>query len=110
VRKAFLAFLVIALLAGTAGDLHARDCTVISKKEMRAAGVSRLSEIFRLSDDWDYFTLDGFSYIAGPFTSFDIEKQRWRTFIDGIEYDIDVFDLADINRLPVNTGDLRRLC
>ena len=90
-----------------AGDsLSPAPQQIITSDMIRSAGLTRLSDILLLLDDWDVNTIDGFTYqtCAGGLSSF--QGQTWILMIDGQRFDIDLFDNKCLNALPVTVDQV----
>lgn len=83
------------------GVLPASEIQYITGQELKESGITRLSDIHLLLDDWAVSTIDGFTWFASPNGLDNYEWQRWILMIDGIQVDIDIFDIMALGRLPV---------
>ncbi len=81
---------------------------VISAKTIRQAGVIRLSEIWRLVDDWDPSTQDEFLWGAVP-SGAAPGTPRWIVLVDGRRMEVDLFGVSSLARLPVPLAAIERI-
>ncbi|MCP4580760.1 MAG: hypothetical protein GY839_04035 [candidate division Zixibacteria bacterium] len=103
-RKAGLILLVllagvVSVLASNQADTQGKQ--VITSEMINQAGITRLSDIFFLIDDWDGFTIDSFNWRAVANGLNPIQNQNWLIMLDEQEIDIDLFGIKNINMLPV---------
>ncbi len=74
---------------------------IITSENISSAGVSRLSDIYFLLDNWNTVTIDGFRWqIFSSMVPFD-QSQNWILMLDGQKLDINFFDMKNINLLPI---------
>jgi len=76
---------------------------IINKNDISLSGVSRLSDIYSLLDDWNAVTIDGYRWqIFSSKTPFD-QSQNWILMLDGQRIDLNFFDMKNINFLPISS-------
>jgi hypothetical protein len=79
---------------------------IISQKEIELSGVSRLSDIYSLLNEWNATTIDGYRWqIFSSKTNFD-QSQNWILMLDGQRMDLNFFDMKNINFLPLSSWDI----
>jgi len=73
---------------------------------LQHVGLIRLSDIFTLVDEWDYFSVEGYTW-QGISNSFDVyNQQNWIIMVDGHRMDLKLFDISNINLLPISTNQI----
>ena len=78
----------------------------LSRETLDHAGLVRLSDIFTLIDEWDYYSVEGYT-LQGISNNFDIyHQQNWVIVVDGHRMDLKLFDIANINLLPISTNQI----
>ncbi|UCG52767.1 MAG: Plug domain-containing protein [Candidatus Latescibacterota bacterium] len=102
----FLAFVVPPWDAGADAGNGPAGRRVISKDEIREAGVSRLADILFLIDGWTPMTIDGFTWQVSPPGLGAYENQSWMVMVDGIRVDLNQFGITNLNRLPLSVGQI----
>ena len=85
------------------------DRRVFTGKELREAGVTRLSDILYLAEDWDMTTLDGFTWDASVRGLAPYETQTWIVLVDGVRVDMNQLGTSSLNRLPLGIGQIERV-
>lgn len=105
--RMLLLWIVLILGAFTAplhAAMHGRE--VISRQEIRDAGISRLSDIVLLADSWSSMTIDGFTRYTQPGVLQPFEGQDYAVLVDGVPIDLQLFDSQMLNRLPFTVSDI----
>jgi len=74
---------------------------VIQAETILNAGVSRISDIFRLIDGWNAYTVDGYRWFTGPDGVSTGGDASWILMIDGQRIDCAFFSVKNIDMLPV---------
>jgi len=78
----------------------------LKRETLEHAGLVRLSDIFTLIDEWDFYSVEGFTR-QGVSNSFDIyHQQNWVIMVDGHRMDLKLFDMTNINLLPISTDQI----
>jgi hypothetical protein len=78
----------------------------LSREMLQHAGLVRLSDIFNLIDEWDNYSVEGYTQ-QGISNSFDIyQQQNWIILVDGHRMDTKLFDINNINLLPFSTNQI----
>jgi len=78
----------------------------LSREMLQHVGLIRLSDIFTLVDEWDYFSVEGYTW-QGISNSFDVyNQQNWIIMVDGHRMDLKLFDISNINLLPISTNQI----
>lgn len=75
---------------------------VITGAELRAAGATRLTDIFMLVEDWDASTVDGFTSDVSARGLAPFGRQTWSVMLNGQPVDLSLFGVTSLNRLPVD--------
>jgi len=78
----------------------------LHRDRLQHAGLVRLSDIFTLIDEWDMYSVEGYTF-QGVANSYDIyHQQNWIILVDGHRMDLKLFDISNINLLPVSTNQI----
>ena len=79
---------------------------IITSDMIKSAGIISLSDIVNLSDKWNYSTVDGFTklYSANNLSTF--QRQNCVLMVDGQKYDIGIFDVQNLNLLPISISQI----
>jgi hypothetical protein len=78
----------------------------LSIEQLQHAGLTRLPDIFSLIDEWDYYSLEGYT-LQGVSNNRDIyQQQNWVIMVDDQKMDLKVFDVSNINLLPFNIDQI----
>ncbi len=109
--KAFsVSVLLLALIAPNAQSQRAEGLQlgrqVIPASLLQQAGARRLGDILTLIDDWDVSSVDGFTWQASPRGLSSFERPDWKVMVDGQLFDLDLFGVRSLDRLPVTLGQI----
>jgi len=78
----------------------------LHREMLQHAGLARLSDIFTLIDEWDTYSVEGFTF-QGISNSLDIyHQQNWIILVDGHRMDLNLFGINNINLLPISTNQI----
>ena len=78
----------------------------LKRETLQHAGLVRLYDIFALIDEWDNYSVEGYTW-QGISNSFDIyQQQNWIILVDGHRLDLKVFDITNINLLPISPNQI----
>lgn len=82
---------------------------IITAEEIDNYGITRISDLFYLIDEWQVSSVDGFSsYIsASGWNTFG--NQDWIVLINNSEVDVKLFELNHINLIPLSVDDIERI-
>jgi len=104
-RFLFLLTIVIFFTFGTFSTSFAYK-QVITAAEMERAGVGRLNDILRLTDEWSITTIDGYTWWASPGGLESYQGQNFKVMIDGQLIPLEIFDTQHLERLPISISQL----
>ena len=104
-------FLIVLLLGPAARDALARggfegNRQVITARDIRQAGLTRLSDIFLLTPNWRTSTADGYIWHTSPNGLSPFQRQDWSVMLDGVRMDIEAFGVRNINLVPVSLSEV----
>jgi len=105
--KGFLSNIVLIVLF-LAANLFAQNFDWSGEKEVlhdddiKAAGIVNIAEIITLSQNIFFSSTDGFMYKLGMTDYGSFQRQSFLVYIDGQRFDIDMFDMINLNHLPVS--------
>lgn len=123
-RRALLLFVWIWICGSAPGVAQDRDSTaaiahpppsdctqfygseVLTRDEIMAGGLARLSDILHWADRWHSATIDGYTWHAQTSGLSPLSNPRWDVIIDGIPADIGLFGTQSLDALPINIGDI----
>jgi hypothetical protein len=93
--------------AESKSDHYSKACLkTITRDLIDIHGLSKLSDIFSLSYDWDLSSIDGYTWKVSPAGLTSFQNQQWTVAIDGRDIDIDIFGVRSLNRLPVSLNQI----
>ncbi len=103
-----LTLAALALSFGSGDKALSSPCgpRVLTAKDLQEAGITRLSGILSLIDDWDASTLDGFSHRISARGQAPYQRQDWIVMVDGQVLRVGVFDAASLNEIPIAVGQI----
>ncbi len=79
---------------------------IIYRDQIKLSGISRLSDLFPLFNDWHSTTIDGYRWnIYSIKTPFD-QNQNWILMLDNQKIDLNFFDVKNINFLPISSRNI----
>jgi len=87
-------------------DISISDKKIITSKEISESGISRLSDIFLLIDDWYFSSINGYEYQANANGLSGFQDELWTLMIDGQRMDIYFFENLSINNMQLEIGDI----
>lgn len=79
---------------------------VVTEQMIKSAGIISLSDIMYLADKWNYSSIDGFTKAVSANNLSTYQRQNIVFLIDGQKYDISIFDVQNINLLPVSISQI----
>jgi len=75
---------------------------VLHESDIKAAGIVNIAEIVTLSQNIFFSSTDGFMYKLGMQDYAGFQRQSFLVYIDGQRFDINMFDMINLNHLPVS--------
>ncbi len=75
---------------------------VITGAMIKAAGIQTISGIFYLANDWNFYSIDGYERELSANGLSSYQQQNFIVMIDGQRIDDKVFDVQNINQLPIS--------
>jgi hypothetical protein len=91
-----LAFQVISLYAGLAPNLH----YTLYREQLQNTGFAQLSDIFLLIDEWDGYSIDGYTWNGSVNSLETFQQQNWIILVNDQKIDLKLFESTNINLLP----------
>jgi hypothetical protein len=79
---------------------------IISAKQIKLSGVSRLSDLYTLLNDWYPSTIDGYRWKLNSLKSSFSQIQDWILMLDGQRIDLNFFGEKNINFLPISSRNI----
>jgi hypothetical protein len=79
---------------------------IITIDMIRDAGLTRVADILLLANDWIVNTIDGFTWQASANGLSSFQRQTWLLMIDGQRMDINIFDITNLNMLPISINQI----
>ncbi|NBC17074.1 MAG: hypothetical protein GVY18_07135, partial [Bacteroidetes bacterium] len=79
---------------------------VLSAEEVRQAGITRLGDLFRLLDDWDAATIDGYTWQAAAAGLAPLQTSTWTLLVDGQPVDLGLLDAPVLDMLPLPLSEI----
>ncbi len=104
-------FLFSLLLISLQISLYSQDNTfenqlsqkqIITESMLKAAGTQSLSDILFLADKWNFYTIDGYERGVSANNLSSFQRQNFIVLIDGQKIDDKIFDVQNINDLPIS--------
>jgi len=100
-------FLFISLFSFCfAGELGSQLKYTFNKDQLTHAGLVRLSDIFFLIDEFDYYSIDGFTWQATPKDYDFYQQQNWILMVNGQTIQTKMFDTVNLNLLPYSPDQI----
>jgi hypothetical protein len=100
-------FLIIPqLLYSQVNSFSLLNEKTITSKEISESGITRLSDIFLLIDDWYFSSINGYEYQAYANGLSSFQEELWILMIDGQRMDNYFFQNLSINNLQMEIGDI----
>lgn len=81
----------------------------ISKEEMDAKGLGKLSDIFFLVNGFDFATIDGYNHSIGYNVGDTYQTQNYSVFINENEIRFNDFEEININTIPINYTSINEI-
>jgi hypothetical protein len=107
--KLFIKYLFLLLLP--AGALYGQTILsapdspvkqIVTESMIKAAGIVSIADIVSLADNWNSYTIDGSSEFYSANSLSPYENQDAVIFVDGLKTDIKIFDIQNLNTLPLS--------
>jgi hypothetical protein len=102
----FLFFQTFLLSQSSDIKTETQGTQIITEAQIKAAGIINLSDILLLANNWSLSTIDGFSKTVSANNLSSYQRQNFILMIDGCRYDINIFDVQNINLLPVSIAQI----
>ncbi|MFC1618507.1 hypothetical protein ACFL45_01040 [Candidatus Neomarinimicrobiota bacterium] len=101
VSRFAIAVLPVCLIMSTVlGALPGRQ--VITSAELRGAGITRISGLLWLADNWHLSTIDGYTWRAAVNGLNTFDDQAWTVLLDGQRMNLKTMDVVNLNALPID--------
>ena len=78
----------------------------ISNEVIEASGLFRLSDILKLSNKIDFFTVDGYTCYTDINNLSLYLNQNWLVSVDNHITSLKLFDTININKIPINVSHI----
>ena len=88
---------------GTVYPLHKQ---IITSEIIRNTGLTRLSDVLFLTEDWDIYSIGGFKWQVSPNGLCTFQQQDWIVMLDGQRMDINLINIKSLNMLPVSIDQI----
>lgn len=75
---------------------------IITESMIKAAGIQTISGILYLADKWNFYSIDGYERDLSANNLSTFQRQNFIVMIDGQRVDDKVFDVQNINQLPIS--------
>lgn len=79
---------------------------LITREDIRNAGLVRLSEIFRLSDYWYAYSIDGYTWEAQVAGLSAASQARWTFLIDDKPIQLGLFGIQSLDVAPIHMNEI----
>jgi len=103
-RKTILLLFALTLASVTAAYSPIPD-QVISSQEIKESGYNRLSDIYYLLDNWNYYTIDGYTWHSSPGNN-ELLNNDWLLMVDGKRIYLESLEGKNLNHLPINIVEI----
>lgn len=110
-RVLFFLFGLAPLVGVRSAAAQAPGCTegpwteVVTREDITAHGLTRLSDLLAMSTDWYGTSVDGFTWSVRPSGTVP-ESPRWRVYIDGVPVAARLLGRTQLNALPIALRDI----
>lgn len=101
-----LLMLLFSLPASAQPTTPGPGVRTLSAEDLRQAGITRLGELFRLLDDWDAATIDGYTWQAAAAGLTPLQGSTWTLLVDGQPVDLGLLDTPVLNMLPLPLSEV----
>ncbi len=101
-RRVAVAALALVAVAHAA---HARR-VVLTRAELEAAAVTRLSDALQLVDAWSPVSNDGYTWMPTPRALAQPRATTWSVILNGQPLDVTVFDAVHLELVPVAIAEV----
>ena len=106
IRIFYIILFIFSLCSFSSGATPCHLKYTLKRDQLIHAGLVRLSDIFFLIDEFQYYSIDGFTRQA-TLNDFDIhQQQNWILIVNGQTIQTKIFDIAQINLLPFSTDHI----
>jgi hypothetical protein len=79
---------------------------IITSEQLQTAGITRISDILLLIDEWNTATIEGYTWLTSPAGLTNYQRNNIIFMIDGKKYDVTSFDIQNFNMLPVTINQI----
>ena len=79
---------------------------LITRADIANAGMVRLGDIFRLSDRWYAYTIDGYTWSAQASGLSPASNPRWTVLVDGNPVELGLFGIQNLDVIPIHTNEI----
>ncbi|MFC1542940.1 hypothetical protein ACFL4K_00185 [Candidatus Neomarinimicrobiota bacterium] len=108
VQLAFLLF-TIAVNSPIEGQNGSDDIAIkstIASETIQHAGLTRVTDLLLLIDDWRLSSIDDFTWTVNPNGLTHFQEQNWLVLIDGQKMSNQIFDIMHLNTLPLSLSQI----
>ena len=78
----------------------------LTSDDLVRAGVTRLSDLIELTDDWIGSSTEGYHWTIAPIGTSWQQSPQWNLFIDGLPIDVQAFNQKALNNLPITISEI----
>lgn len=79
---------------------------IITADDITQAGLARLSDLFRLIDDWHATSVEGYAFDASANGLAAAQEAAWLVLVDGNLVDLRVLEAQNLNTLPLSLTEI----
>ncbi len=99
-----IAFILVVFISNLSGQtiFGINEREVLNSSDIKAAGIVNIAEIVTLSQNLFFSSTDGFMYKIGMEDNGSFQRQSFLIYIDGQKFDVNMFDMINLNHLPVS--------
>jgi len=105
IKLLFILLIIITTLSGLDKSTNFFS-QVITKDEIVTSGIVRISEVLLLVDASRIISHEGFTWKASINGLSSYQNQSWRIMIDGVIYNRTIFDVNNLNMLPITLNNI----
>jgi hypothetical protein len=102
--KIFL-FSISSILAQN-DSLYIIDKQIITSEDIEKSGVTRISDIFSLVNNYNYSTINGYDHSISISGLDSYQHQLWKILLDGQRMDYTIFEDGNINNIPITLSNI----
>lgn len=105
-KKLIILFLIFLINISAQDISDVQTAKTITRSELQSAAITRLSDIYTLIPDLDFYTIDGYRHAPINNLIFDNGNFDHIIMVNGVKVDLNYWGKSNINHLPIHINQI----